>query len=318
MTFLRKLLVILFLLLISCSDEEERQGILYDFPPLSQGQLIDLKKISETIEGFFVTTNLSDLDSSWEERGFYLYVCIRFLNDETVNNKLNKSAIPLLIQVSTHKDKPEAESLLLLHSKTMNSGTEGTFYYEEKEHFQFHLADSSMAIRNIEYNIFDVNFNPKGKVTKLSFLKKGTSLEDLEKATSEDDDDDDDDDDNDEDGESDDDDGEGDESDDDDDDGEDDESDDDDDEEEVIKRKDLVLEVTAFAKQFSSSCASWPILKYKHSEELPAYLQVQYSGTTGTEGTTGTDGTGVDDASSSIPRQELIPEGAPHQPVEQD
>ena len=304
MIFFKKVFFILLLFfLVNCSDDEKNTRVLHDFPSLSQGQLIDLKKISETIEGFFITTNLSDLDSAWEEQGFYLYVCIRFLNDETVNSKLNKSAIPLLIQVSTHKDKPEAESVLLVHPKTMKSGVGGTFYYEEKVHFKFHLADTSMVIKNTEYNIFDVIFNPKGKITQLSFLKKGTSLEELEKAIPEEEDDDEvEDEDSGEEGS--------------------DDENDDDTEEKVKKRKDLILEVTAFAKQFSSSCTGWPILNYQHSEEIPLYLQVKYSenldeNNNNNQGTTTTGGGNSknENKNPEIPKQRLIPLDAPHQPM---
>ena len=175
MAFIKRCVFILFFLFISCSGDDDS---LYNFPSLSKGQLVDLKTISETIEGFFITTDLSDLDSSWAERGFYLYVCIRFLNDKTVNEKLKKSAVPLLIQVSNNKDTPEAESVLLLHPKTVKSAEGGIFYYEEKQYFQF--TDSPITIREMEYNIFDVEFNQKGKITRMFFIKKGTDLENLQ------------------------------------------------------------------------------------------------------------------------------------------
>lgn len=288
MVFLKRCIFILFFLLISCSGDEDDE-YLYDFPSLSQGQLIDLKKISETIEGFFITTDLSDLDSSWAERGFYLYVCIRFLNDETVNKKLNKSAIPLLIQVSNHKDKPEAESVLLLHPKTLKSGAGGIFYYEERKNFQ--LADSPIVIRDKEYNIFDLEFNQKGKITHISFIKKGATPEDLKEAEKN-----------------------GEEEDDDDDDGK--KNGDEDDEED--SKKDLLLGVKAFAKQFSSSCTNWPILKYKHSDELPDYLQVNYSGE-GEDPKNKKDGAQGKSKPPEVPAEVRapIPEDAPHVPVEQ-
>ena len=164
---------------MSCSGEKEADTTsLYDFPPLSQDQLTDLKERSEKIEGFFITTDLSDLDSTWAERGFYLYVCVRFLSDATLNSSLNKSAIPLLFQISNHKDRPEAEAVVLLHPKT-----QGVFYYKERRHFS--LVDSVIMIRNSGYNIFDVKFNPKGKITQVSFIKNGISLEELEKTASE-------------------------------------------------------------------------------------------------------------------------------------
>lgn len=317
MNLLMRLLLILFL--VSCSGDDENDNVLYSFPALSLGQLVDLKKRSEPIEGFFITTDLSDLDSSWEERGFYLYVCIRFLNDEEVNKKINRSAIPLLVQVSTHKDKPTAESVVLLHPNTVKDG-KGTFYYEERKHFQ--LAESPIAIRNIEYNIFDVLFNEKGKITNLSFLKNGITLEDLKNVEEEDDDEvednedpennvggsesDDDEEDDAEDGD------------------EDDdwavEEDDDQEEEIKIKKKDVILEVKAFAKQTTSSCATWPILNYKHSHEIPDYLKVNYGTGQSTEnpadGTSTGSSTGTS-ANSGRRSVALIPEGAPHIPVPQ-
>ena len=291
---LRKLIFILFLFLISCSDEKEVK-LLYKFPSLSQGQLVDLKKVSETLEGFFITTDLSDLDSSWSERGFYLYVCIRFLNDETMNNKLKKSAIPLLIQVSNHPDKPEAESVLPFHPQTMKSGTGGISYYEERQLFQ--LTDSTITIRGMEYNIFDVEFNQKGKITNLSFLKKGTKLEDLERAVSKEEEEE-----QEEEADS------------------NDESTNENNEESEEDKKELVLGVTAFAKQFSSSCKNWPILNYKNSSTLPEYLQVHYSVENGNvakaKPATKTAKDTSSPQNSAIPPQTLIPEDAPFTPAE--
>ena len=180
MIFLKKLhfIVVLVFFLIGCSGEQVKSDDpLYDFPPLSKEQLTFLKEKSKAMEGFFMTTDLSDLDSSWAERGFYLYICIRFLNDLTVNSLLNKSAIPLLIQASNYKDKPEAESLLLLHPKIKN-----VFYYKERKYFQ--LINSAILIRNRAYNIFDVTFNSSGRITHVSFLKEGTSMKELEQILS--------------------------------------------------------------------------------------------------------------------------------------
>ena len=302
MNFLKKCIFILFFLFISCSGDE---GQLYEFPSLSQGQLIDLKKISETIEGFFVTTDLSDLDSAWAERGFYIYVCIRFLNDKAINEKLKKSAIPLLVQVSNDKDKPAAESVLLLHPKTAKPEAGGVFYYEEKQHFQ--LTDSPITIRDMEYNIFDVEFNQKGKITRMSFIKKGTDVENfqeireaaaeagtveeetveeetVEEETTEEE-----------------------------------TTEEETAEEETAEedKKDLLLEVRAFAKQFSDTCTDWPVLKYKHEDGLPDYLQVDYKG----EGNGGNPKGGTSGGSGGPPpissgAQKPIPEDAPHIPVE--
>ena len=271
MIILRRLFFIVFFMFLACSDEPEQAELLYDFPPLSQGQLIDLKKTSETMEGFLVTTDLSDLDSSWAERGLYLYICIRFLNDPTVNTTLNKSAIPLLIQASHHKDKPTAESIALLHPKTIKPDKEGIFYYEEKKKFNF--TDSSIMIRNKEYNIFDINFNSKGRITHISFIQKGTKKEDLDKllterALSP----------------------------------QDEESEEESTEEESSEetteeevKEDLVLTVTSFARQFNSSCNNWAFLNYKHSTATPDYLQYNPATNQGasTGSTAGTQTTGT-------------------------
>ncbi len=318
---IKKLIFILFWFFVGCSsDEEEKSETLYGFPPLSQGQLIDLKNQSEKIEGFFVTTSLSDLDLSWSERGFYIYVCIRFLNDQAVNNKLKKSAIPLLVQVSNHKDRPEAESLLLFHPETIKPDKNGVFYYEERQFFKF--MDSPIIIRNKEYNIFDVVFNEKSKITEMFFVKKGVSAEELNRAISAGN-----------------------------------KNDEGDDEEDSTKvtddnqdndensggngsKKDIILGVTAFAKQFSNSCEDWAILNYNHSKELPDYLKVSSgSGDDGNAGNknetgTGEDGNVTDNAdgaepakagsqtnnpdTSGIPSQEPIPEDAPHRPLPQN
>ena len=147
------------------------------FLPISWEQLTELKKTSEKIEGFFLSTDSSDWDNSWAERGAFLYVCIRFLNDETVNGRLNKSAIPLLLQASNYKDRPEAESVLLLHPET-----KGIFYYKERAHFS--LVDSAIMIGEKGYSLFDVKFNQERKITHISFLKEGIPLEDLEQVAS--------------------------------------------------------------------------------------------------------------------------------------
>ena len=294
LNMIKKSIFILFFLFVSCSGEEEMET-LYTFPSLSQGQLIDLRKTSEKMEGFFITTDLSDLDPSWAERGFYLYVCVRFLNDPTVNEKIKKSAIPLLVQVSTHEDKPTAESVVLLHPQTMKSG-DGIFYYEEKQLFQF--TDASIIIREVEYSIFDMIVNPKGKVTRLSFVKKDAKPEELKKrfASPEDDEKEEEEDD-------------------------DDDDDDDDEEEEEENQKNLFLEVTSFAKQFSSSCDNWAVLNYQHSKELPEYLQINLS-SEGTENEnptekSGTSTTSQDSRAPTPPIQapDPIPEDTPYVPV---
>ena len=123
---LRQICIFLSLFLISCGEVKT----LYKFAPLSDGQLVDLKQASENIEGFFLTTDLSD--SETDKSGVQFYVCVRFLNDPKVNKILNKSAIPLLVQVSKDSNAPQAESLVLLQPKTNR-----VFYYEESKKFNF-------------------------------------------------------------------------------------------------------------------------------------------------------------------------------------
>ena len=291
------------LCLLSCSNEDDKIETLYEFPSLSQGQLVDLKKASESMEGFFITTDLSDWDPSYADRGFYLYVCVRFLNDPTLNEKLNKSAIPLLIQASNHPDRPEAEAILLLHPKTKKDEGHSQFYYEEQQHFG--LASTAIKVKEVEYLILDSLFNSSGRLMEMSFLKKGTDLKSLkledgfqrpippDSNTEENNE----------------------------------ESEDEGEsttEDEELKAQNLILTVGAFAKQFSKSCSGWPMTHYTHSAELPSYLKVQYSGeenpSTSSETkeepeTTDSNPPSVSLNSAGIPEQTLIPEEAPYVPV---
>ena len=252
---LKRRYLFLCFILLGCDPEMTQTGhSLYSFPPLSQGQLVDLKKQSEEMEGFFITTNLSDGDSAWAERGFYIYVCIRFLNDPDVNEKIKRSALPLLIQVSTKKDRPEAESILLLHPDSLKpSGIE--LFYKERRLFEFTYSPMNIGEQN--YEIFDVNFNSKSKISELFFLKEGTSLKELEQTSLEEEN------------------------------NETEEEDDDYDDDEVTsntKQKiDSILKITSFAKQFTSSCTDWPLLNFEHSEELPSYLTVEYTASSDSE-----------------------------------
>ena len=111
------LAVFLLSVVLNCTDNSDNYLYSYEFPSLSLGQLVDLKKSSESMEGFFLTTDMSDFDASWANRGFYLYTCVRFLNNEGINNKLKKSSIPLLIQISNNKNKPMAEATCFTSSK---------------------------------------------------------------------------------------------------------------------------------------------------------------------------------------------------------
>ena len=226
------------LLFLFCGCEELRVEYSYDFPSLSSGQLVDLKKTSEALEGFFMTTDLSDFDEAWANRGAYLYSCVRFLNNEGINNKLKKSAIPLLVQVSNKKNKPMAEAVMLLHPKT-----DGVFYHVERRYFNF--VSTPIQIGQKKYLIHDVKFNKKGKITGISFVEESVDLKELktllveygeeiysdynsyagtEKNGSE----------------------------------------------------DPFIEAQNFAKLFNSNCASWKFINYQHNDTVPDYLKVEY------------------------------------------
>lgn len=233
----------IFVILIGCLED----NTLYTFPSLSAGQLVDLKKASETIEGFFLTTDLSDLNVSGTKTGSQIYVCVRFLNDPAVNTKLKKSAIPLLVQVSTDQHVPQAESVVLLHPKT-----KGVFYYEESQ--AFNLPTSSFILNSKEYNLLDFHFNKNGKVSKIYFKLKEVPLKDIRQEPGQDIDqyissigessnll-----------------------------------------EQEGSNNNDTsppagsILKISSFAKLDSIDCSVWSRLRYTHVEEIPEYLQIYY------------------------------------------
>ena len=243
----RVFLVGIFLILQGCVQD----NALYTFPALSAGQLVDLKKASEQIEGFFLTTDLSDVNVSGSKIGSQIYVCVRFLNDPTVNIKLKKSTIPLLVQVSTDQNVPQAESVLLVHPKT-----KGVFYYEESQVFKF--PASPFVWNNKEYDLLDFYFNKDGKVSSIYFKQKGMPLEDIRQdigqnidqyvasadgsSTSLQQ--------NDSAGDN------------------------------ISTPEGSVLKISSFAKLDSTDCSTWPRLRYTHVEEIPEYLQVYYIGKT--------------------------------------
>ncbi len=158
-------LFIVLLILLSCS--EEKRNSVYTFTKLSTGRLVDLKKISEKIEGFFFTTHATSFFKDIQGTSFY--VCIRFLNDPTVNQKLKKTALPLLIQVGHQKTAPLAETVILLHPEN-----NGVFYYEESQFFQ--LPSMPLILKNKEYEIMDLHFGSTGKITQLYLKQKEISL----------------------------------------------------------------------------------------------------------------------------------------------
>ncbi len=165
----KRQLLLLLLVLCSCSDDEGQH--VYSFRSLSTNKLINLKKISEKIEGLYLTTKLSDMSSS-SRSDSPIYVCIRFLNDKRVNARLKKSAIPLLIQISRNNITPQAEAVMLLHPHT-----KGVLYYEENQ--AFHLPSQPFIFHNREYDILDLHFNKDGKLTDLYLKEQSVAIEDL-------------------------------------------------------------------------------------------------------------------------------------------
>ena len=230
--------VCLLSMVLSCDNHDDNSPYSYTFPALSTGQLMDLKKSSESMEGFFMTTDMSDFDNSWANRGFYLYICIRFLNHEGINNKLKKSAIPLLIQISNEKDKPMAEAILLLHPKT-----DGVFYHVERRYFNF--LSTSIQIGKTKYLIHDVRINKQGKVTNISLVEESADLEELKQLLFEY--------------------------------GEDIYTDYASYSESTNEGENPFVETQGFAKLHGSSCGSWSFINYHHNTTTPAYLKMESS-----------------------------------------
>ena len=287
----------LFVFWTACSDKKEETESLYGFPTLPYEQLVQLKRASEKIEGFFLTTNLSDLDPSFAARGLYLYVCVRFLNDPAVNSKLKKSAVPLLIQVSVNDETaPAAESVVLFHPQTLKADNQtGIFYYEERQKFQ--LKDKPIVLRGKEYNIFDVAFNEQSRIHQMSFIKKGAKWEDLDRPalTAQENED-----------------------------SENTEEPAEDGETEERDKKYQVLWAGGFAKKSSGSCEDWDRLNYQHSTDVPDYLKPPAgSATADTSG----QGAGAADHSSRLPAPSSpplvqapkpIPENTPYTPIQKN
>ena len=228
------------LLVGACSSEDKgggsasQSGEVYAFPALSSEQLNKLKQSAKNLEGFFITTELSDHDTSWQDRGFYLYVCVRVLNDLGLNQKLESKAQPLLIQTSAHPASPQAESILLLHPETKKSNGQYVFYYEEQK--KFALKSTPFTIGGKGYFILDVAFE-NNKPKRIDFAPSGVEVknlkrsnflnpeEDLEDSVS-------------------------------------------------VSQEGAdsagttpasILTISSFAKQFSGDCKNWPVLNYKLS-----------------------------------------------------
>ena len=238
-SFMLSVLAVLLLgVVLNCTGNSDNYLYSYEFPSLSLGQLVDLKKSSESMEGFFMTTDMSDFDASWANRGLYLYTCVRFLNNEGINNKLKKSAIPLLIQISNEKNKPMAEAIVLLHPKT-----DGVFYHVERRYFNF--LSTPIQIGKVKYLIHDIKFNKKGKIIDISFVEETVDLKELKELLLEY--------------------------------GEDIYSDYVDYAQNTSNNSsdNPFIEATGFAKLFNNSCESWDFINYHHNDSVPSYLKVE-------------------------------------------
>ena len=174
------MLISLSSILSGCKNGSKQNNTLnlepiYSFSVLSTEELTSLKELSQQMEGSFMTTHIEDSlgDLVCSKKDCYFYICIRFLNDESLNQKLERSAIPLLLQVSQHPDHPEAESILLLHPESNKH-----FYYEERQLFQ--LPDQNLSYNNREYRVWDVQFNRFNKIEKILLAEQSLSLEDYQ------------------------------------------------------------------------------------------------------------------------------------------
>ena len=234
----RVILTGIFLFLTACAEDSP----VYAFPSLSVGKLVDLKKASEKLEGFFLTTALSDSVLATGSAGLSIYVCVRFLNDPAVNAKIKQSAIPLLVQAGTLPNAPEAEAVLLFHPET-----EEMFYYEEGRRFQF--ASMALVWGNQEYEIMDYHFNENGRVRDIYFKPKGVSEERIhgirgredqyiispEEAKQME-------------------------------------------RQDKDSARLMILKLSSFARLVNQSCSNWPLLRYSHSPGVPDYLHINYGG----------------------------------------
>ena len=220
----------------ACSEQGEESD--HHFQSLSLGQLIDLREKSKSMEGFFMTTHLSDVYESGSKIGLYLYVCIRFLNDDDLNKKLKRSAIPLLIQASYVPEKPMAESVFLLYSNDENQ-----LHYSGSEHFR--LKSSFIEFEGTEHRIMNVEFNKDHKIINISFIPKDLKMENLEEALDEEDDL------SQEEGE----------------------RINHDDREDENEIQEQIITIGSFAKLHSNSCVDWELFNYDHDHETPEYLK---------------------------------------------
>lgn len=135
---------------------------------LSLGQLVDLKKRAEAIEGLFMSTQLSDQVESFSAAGQYLYVCVRFLNDSKVNKKINKKGVPVLVQVSDAQEKAKAELVFAFHTRSHN----GLSYRDSQFLYQSYggrkaFKESFISLQGKEYRVWKVTFNKQNRLKEI-------------------------------------------------------------------------------------------------------------------------------------------------------
>lgn len=255
--------------------------------PLSLGQLVDLKKTAEALEGLFMTTALSD-DKAYSKSGKYIYVCVRFLNDPKVNQTINRQGLPLLVQVSDRQVGPKggAEAVFVLKPRTKKQ-----LVYRDKKDLK--LNESFIQLSKKSYRIWNVVFNSGNKLDRVTLAPRDLPVNKILKAEarhlqrftdeefdlseeSEDDSED----------------SEGDESD------------------PLLQLK----VVDHFAPMSSRSCQYWTLSHYTHSSETPSYLQVKYQHTKSTSTSSSSSPSQPTSPVSTTP----LPENKPHTRVPQN
>ena len=285
---------LLFPLLTGCEADPPEGTTTTPRPqPLSLGQLVDLKKTAEAIEGLFMTTALSDTDKAYAKTGKYIYVCVRFLNDPGVNKIINRQGLPLLVQVSDRPESPQgAQAVFVLKPRTKKQ-----LVYRDKKDLK--LEESFIQLNKKPYRIWNVEFNPEHRLHRVVLAPRDLPVSKILKAeaghlqlfTDEEFDIPDEPENDSEDLES----SGG---------GEEGESD------PLLQLK----TIKHFAPMSSRSCQYWNLSHYTHSSETPSYLQVKYQSTkapvTPASQSSGEPASPV----STTP----LPENKPHTPVPQN
>ncbi len=147
---------------------------------LSLGQLVDLKKRAEAIEGLFMSTQLSDQGGSFSAAGQYLYICVRFLNDSKVNKKINKKGVPVLVQVSDAQEKAKAELVFVFHTHSHNglSYRDSQFLYQPVKG-QKVFKESFISLQGKDYRVWKVHFNRQNRLKEIILVPKNVPPEQI-------------------------------------------------------------------------------------------------------------------------------------------